>query len=855
MVNWKKFVKVLVYLGMFTAIGISFKSSVLTVTPALAQEGVESNSGYDLNQLFPDLPQYTIKEGESVFASTNSIFETFDTLALAARIMPGEKIPQIPIWITVLGKGISVADCYHQTNAVRTRAYSGQGEAWWSVPTKGAIALLNTDKLSDPLLQAHCVVGTPYSETPEPSRGIQSHNSDEKWLCAHHDSYSLENGPSLAYAFAGATEQVCLDFCKGLPGCTKYMSGNSMPIDIGQLVVGEIAEDVSWTFYGEAGEVTTIEMNDYYSGIDTYVTLLGPDGQELIDSNNNGFSTNSLIADFTLPAYGNYRVVPDAHQAEYGTYTLTLTKTGTSSPESPPLINDSELTPTLTSSPTLNWTFIPGGNFTMGSSETDIQATLTECNASEGFVTGQPCQPDWFYGEMPPQTVFVGDFEITTFEITNAQYNACVAAGACQQAGRNIAADSTIGYDPGFFADDYPVVGVSWHDASAYCSWAGGRLPTEIEWEKAARGSDGRRYPWGNTFESWRANLDTGYPTGVGSYWDGASPYGVMDMAGNVFEWTTTSVADNYVLRGGGWSKYYFRGRTTDRGTQLPASYTNYDIGFRCVRANAAFDNPAVPLEPTTDMAKSASAQTSSPKKSTANQSENYSPAACPVSSGSQFELIPIVGPAADRPDYLHGDLNLSQRSYSPVDVPLTLVDISGHTDPHSPQLSALFNDNRLPVFSAAYQVHDWNWECDQHGCRIGPLSNWPATLIGLKTTPGEKIFIPGRAKSIYSHNGKDYKAVVLYAEENRITLNYTREDTVATGNTVHLENICVDPNLLHLYRSQVAENGYRNSNQLPGLTDNQAIGVALDTEIRVATRVNGMFMDPRSRKDWWKGK
>lgn len=220
---------------------------------------------------------------------------------------------------------------------------------------------------------------------------------------------------------------------------------------------------------------------------------------------------------------------------------------------------------------------IPAGNFTMGSSNADIQSVVSECNGVEGN-----CQEAWFGSEKPARTVFVDIFNISKYEVTNTQYNACVNAGICGVAGRSIT-DDNITYNPGFFADNLPVVGVSWQDASTFCNWLSGRLPTEVEWEKAARGSgDQRRYPWGSDYDPSRANLSSGYPTAVGRYPGGASPYGIMDMAGNVFEWTATADGDKYILRSGGWNNYYYRGRVTDRGTKLPPGFANYDIGFRC---------------------------------------------------------------------------------------------------------------------------------------------------------------------------------------------------------------------------------------------------------------------------------
>lgn len=232
---------------------------------------------------------------------------------------------------------------------------------------------------------------------------------------------------------------------------------------------------------------------------------------------------------------------------------------------------------------------------------------------------------------------------------------------------------------------------------------------------------------------------------------------------------------------------------------------------------------------------------------------KSFSVLACPTVSTANFALIPISGEPIDHPDYLHGDLNLARRGYQLVEgVPLTLVDYPGITDPNSPQLPGVFADERLPIFSAAYQVNAWNWNCGEHGCPGDPLTDWPTTLIGLATTPGESIFIPSGAPTIFSQGGQNYKALVLYAEEKRITLGYTRMDSVAPGYSVHLENACVDPALLQLYRDQVGIDGFRSSGMLPALTENQPLGTAFGQEMRVAIRDRGTFMDPRSRKDWW---
>jgi hypothetical protein len=222
----------------------------------------------------------------------------------------------------------------------------------------------------------------------------------------------------------------------------------------------------------------------------------------------------------------------------------------------------------------------------------------------------------------------------------------------------------------------------------------------------------------------------------------------------------------------------------------------------------------------------------------------------CPAASAATYSLIPIDGPAANRPAYLHGDLNLSLRGYEPTSGSLELVNIPGSTDPGAPQLAGLFGPNRYPGFRSVYRVYDWNWACGAQGCR-GPLIADPAvTMAGLSAVSGESISIPERAANIWD----DYKVMVLYAEERRLTLGYTRQDTVASGYAVHLEGLCVDPNLLALYLAQVNAAGFHSSGRLPGLRHNQPLGTALGNEIKVVIRDRGTFLDPRSRKDWWQG-
>lgn len=221
--------------------------------------------------------------------------------------------------------------------------------------------------------------------------------------------------------------------------------------------------------------------------------------------------------------------------------------------------------------------FVPAGEFTMGSNDGDSD-------------------------EKPPHPVTLDEFWIDKFEATNALYKKCVAAGKCQPPNPTESYTRDAYYGNSQF-DNYPVIYVSWNDATRFCEWAGRRLPTEAEWEKAARGTDGRIYPWGNTFDNNRLisfEGKFGDSAAVGSYPSGASPYGVMDMAGNVWEWIADWYGNNYYsnspklnppgptigerrgLRGGAWSnKGQDSARVANRDSNVPDD-RYFDVGFRC---------------------------------------------------------------------------------------------------------------------------------------------------------------------------------------------------------------------------------------------------------------------------------
>ncbi len=220
---------------------------------------------------------------------------------------------------------------------------------------------------------------------------------------------------------------------------------------------------------------------------------------------------------------------------------------------------------------------VPAGEFTMGSPTGDVD-------------------------ERPPHQVYLDSFLIDKHEVTVGQY-----AEFLQQAGGNAPSDwKTMNQ---LSHKKRPVSNVDWADAAAYCKWAGKRLPTEAEWEKAARGTDGRLYPWGNEPPTSRhanygqsGSINNGALAPVGSFEEGKSPYGVYDMAGNVWEWVSDWYDHDYYknspqrnpegpttggfkgIRGGSWNSSVRALRSADRYWDPPTFRSQYSPGFRCVK-------------------------------------------------------------------------------------------------------------------------------------------------------------------------------------------------------------------------------------------------------------------------------
>jgi len=259
---------------------------------------------------------------------------------------------------------------------------------------------------------------------------------------------------------------------------------------------------------------------------------------------------------------------------------------------------------------------VRGGTFMMGSSDSEIELAVGLCQREPA---PDDCVDQLFSNEGAEHEVLLSDFWIDRTEVTVARYRQCVAAGRCTQPPYASGGER-------FDRADLPVTLVTWQDASTFCEWAAGRLPTEAEWERAARGRAGRRYPWGNVFNPNLANR--GHGAGiqiqlqqgalasfawdeleagdrfrelapVGSYPDGRTPDGIDDLAGNVEEWVADYYAPEYpkadqnnprgpdvgeerVLRGGSYQYAAPWLRGASRTKDFPSIRRSWR-GFRCV--------------------------------------------------------------------------------------------------------------------------------------------------------------------------------------------------------------------------------------------------------------------------------
>lgn len=252
---------------------------------------------------------------------------------------------------------------------------------------------------------------------------------------------------------------------------------------------------------------------------------------------------------------------------------------------------------------------IPAGTFTMGSESGEVQRALEQCKREPLGTTDMPplCNEAMFGVEMEAHEVVLSAYAIDRTEVTVAAFDRCVAAGRCAPPPYWAGGER-------FHRPELPVSLVTWDDAAAYCRFAGGRLPTEAEWERAARGPNRRRYPWGDVYNPRLANHGTvaldqhddtdGYEelAPVASFPDGRTPDGIDDLAGNVAEWVADAIdepaAARYppasdvdpvrtggayrVVRGGGFRSGAAMLRGAAREFRL-ASTREPTIGFRCV--------------------------------------------------------------------------------------------------------------------------------------------------------------------------------------------------------------------------------------------------------------------------------
>jgi formylglycine-generating enzyme required for sulfatase activity len=253
---------------------------------------------------------------------------------------------------------------------------------------------------------------------------------------------------------------------------------------------------------------------------------------------------------------------------------------------------------------------IEAARFHMGSDDDALARALSTCLLSPP-ASGR-CRADMFADEKPDHDVYLSAYAIDRLEVSNQSYLRCVSAGACAPSGISES-------DPRVGRPEHPVASIRWRDADAYCRWVKGALPTEAQWERAARGDSARSFPWGHVWNTHLANHGASddaenesdgyrYAAPVDAFSDGRSFYGLQNMGGNVWEF----VADRYAaydaqanavdptgpisgsertIRGGSWRSPPHMLRVTAR-SRMPESERRADVGFRCAYAQPSAPRP-----------------------------------------------------------------------------------------------------------------------------------------------------------------------------------------------------------------------------------------------------------------------